>query len=318
MMENFRFGILGTGKIAQTFFDAVQNVEGAEVSAAASRTPGKAWAFAQKNNIPDAYEDYESLLSRSDIDAVYIATTHNFHYENMVEALQYGKPVLCEKAFTLTKDQAEKVFTLAKEKKLFCMEAMWSRFLPAIRKAREWVQSGKLGRIDGANLVIGFKGDPDPKGRILNPDLAGGAMYDIGVYGIELMTYLIPEKLVRVQSEITYAETGVDKMDQIVLRFENCIASIQTIISCAAHGMLNIYGTEGRIYIQDPHVADHCQLFDGKGLKEDFYSRRENGFEYQIQEVMDCVRGGRLESETIPQADTIQCAEIFDLCLGTK
>lgn len=315
MGKAIRFGIMGAGNIARQFCEAVRLVEGVEVAAVASRTPGKAMAFADENGLPASFDSYETMLAREDIDAVYVATTHNFHYENMLLALQYGKHILCEKAFVLTHAQAEEVFHKAREKGIFCMEAMWSRFLPAIRRAKEWIGEGKLGQVDAANFMIGFQADPNPEGRMRNPKLAGGAMYDIGVYAIEIMTWLIPEQVREVKSILTRTELGVDKVDGILLRFDNCVASLQAVMTCSMPNELNIYGTEGRIHIDNPHYSDRCTLYDSNGVVEDYFCRRENGFEFEIAEFRDCVQAGKLESEVIPHRDTLLCAGIFDQCL---
>ncbi|WMJ23596.1 Gfo/Idh/MocA family oxidoreductase [Paludicola sp. MB14-C6] len=316
-MKPFQFGIIGAGNIANRFCDAVTLVEDAKVVAVASNTPNKAKAFAETNNLERYYQSYEEMLKCDDIDAVYIATTHNFHYENLKLCIEHNKPVICEKAFVLTKAQAEEVFSLAKEKGVFVMEAMWSRFLPVINKAKEWIESGKLGEIDLATFIIGFKADNDPQNRMYNPKLAGGAMYDIGVYAIEIMTYLINEELKDVKSVITRHPCGnVDKVDAMILQFENCVATLNCIMTAGVQNELNIYGTNARIYIKDPHYSSECTLIDEKGVAETFYSRLDNGFEHQIKEVISCIKAGKLESSVIPHKDTIQCADIFDQCLG--
>lgn len=315
-MKGFNFGIIGAANIASRFCDAVNNIDNATVVAVGSCTPNKAKEFALKNNIESYYDGYEELVKRNDIDAIYIATTHNFHYENIMLALNNNKHVLCEKAFVLNKAQALEIFKIAKEKNLFCMEAMWSRFLPVILKAKEWIDTGRLGEIDMANFIIGFHSDENPEGRMRNPKLGGGAMYDIGVYAIELMQYLIPEKIIDVTSKLSYTKDGVDKVDNITIQFENCIAALQAVMTCEVQQALNIYGTKGRIYIENPHFADSCTLYDRKGISETFYARRDNGFEYEIEELIRCVKDGKIESDIIPHKDTLLCAEIFDKCFN--
>lgn len=323
MKKEFTFGIIGAAKIAYQFCNAVKMVPGARVAAVASNTSEKAKDFSEKNGLEGWYDPsscqnpYGELLARKDIDAVYIATTHNFHYENMLLALNAGKHVICEKAFTPTRREAEEVFALAREKKLFCMEAMWSRFLPSIQFAKRWVDSGRLGNIEMANYTIGFKCDPDPQGRMRNPELGGGAMLDIGVYAIELTTFLVPQELKEVTSVVKRFDTGVDKLDNITLEFESCVANLQCVISCNTFQEINLFGENGRIHIVNPNYSDTCEVYDENNqLLERFYSRRDNGFEYEIREVIDCVQAGKLESDVISHRDTLQCAGIFDECLG--
>lgn len=316
-MKEFKFGIIGAGSIAGKFCNDAATMGNVKISAVSSKSIERANEFAEKYNIEKSFDSYEEMLKNSDIDAVYIATTHNYHYENIMLCLEHNKPVICEKCFVLTKKQAEEIFTLAKEKGVFVMEAMWSRFLPVLQKAKQWIDEGLLGEIDLATILIGFKSPLDPSHRIYNPKLAGGAMYDIGVYAIELITFLINEKLIEIKSTISKtALTGVDKVDNMTFQFENCIASLNCIITSNVQSELNIYGTNARIYIKTPHIAEECILIDDKGeVIEKFYSRNDKGFVYQIQEVINCVNAGKLESDIIPHKDTIQCAEIFDKCL---
>lgn len=312
----FQFGIMGAGNIASQFCDAVKRSGCAEVAAVASRTSGKAKAFAEKNNVPAYYASYEEMLARDDIDGVYVATTHNFHHENMIQALSAGKHVLCEKAFTMTKRQAAEVFALAEEKQLFCMEAMWSRFLPAIRKAKEWIDAGLIGDVNMAHFMIGFASSPDENGRMRSKALGGGAMFDISVYAIEITSYLIGKPIRSYTGQVLKDKNGVDTVDVITLCFDGCIASLQATILTNVEQSLQICGTKGRIKIPDPHYSERCMRYDENGLAEEFYERRDNGFQYEIREMVSCIEAGKLESGVIPHCDTLQCAEIFDACLG--
>lgn len=314
-MSDFKIGIIGAGNIANKFCDAVKLVDGAKVVAVASKNIDRAKSFAEKNCIENSFDSYSDMLISGGVDGVYIATTHNFHYENAMLCLHHNKPFICEKCFVLNKAQATEIFTLAEQKGIFTMEAMWSRFLPVINQAKSWINDGLLGKIDLATLLLGFKADSAPGSRMYEPSLAGGAMFDIGVYAIEIMTYLINEPLIDVKSVITHTHTGVDKVDSMILQFENCVASLNCVITSSVQNELNIYGTNGRIYIKNPHFACECILYDNDGVAQSYHSRLDNGFEHQIREFIECVRAGKLESEIIPHADTIQCAEIFDKCL---
>lgn len=313
-----KFGIIGAGNIAHKFCEAAKLVAGASVIAVASRTQGKAQAFAKEQGLGLSYDNYEDLLANPDIDAVYIATTHNFHYENAMQCIDYKKAILCEKCFVLTKKQAEEVFKEAQKNQVFVMEAMWSRFLPAINKAKEWINSGQIGDIELGNCMIAFKADSDPKNRIMNPDLAGGALYDIGVYAIEIMTYLINQPMKEVQTMVAYAATGVDKVDNITLKFESCIANLQCLVTTNCPNGLYLYGTKGYLYIPNMHYASECFLYREGEAVTHFNEPLINGFEYQIQEMITCMQKGELESQIMPHKDTVQCAEIFDQCLGTS
>lgn len=315
-MNPFRFGIIGAAQIANKFCNAVSYIDHAEVVAVSSKDLERAKIFAEKNHLPAYYDSYDEMLSRDDIDAVYIATTHNFHYENLLDCIRHGKHALCEKCMVLTKEQAETVFTLAKTKNLFVMEAMWSRFLPNIQKVRQWIQEGRIGKMELASASIGFVAEKNPENRLYNPDLAGGALYDVGVYAIEVMSYLINQEIRQVQSTLLYADTGVDSVDNITLVFDGCIANLQSSISNKLPGDAYLYGSDGYIKISGFHVGGDCHLYDPDNkIVQEFHEKPVNGFIYEIEEVINCVRSGKLESDVVPHKDTIRCAEIFDHCL---
>lgn len=308
-----KFGLIGAGNIGKRFCDAIPLVEGASVEAVASATSGKAKLFAQEKNISSYYDGYEEMLKCADIDCVYICTTHNFHYENLLLCIKYKKHIICEKAFVLHKSQAEEIFAKAKENNLYVMEAMWTRFIPALRKVKSWIKHGKIGDINLANYNIGFKASSDPNSRIINPALAGGALYDIGVYAIEIMTFLIGQDLKDVKSMISADSLGrVDAVDCLLLRFSNCIVNLNCTISNNVLQHCNIYGTKGRIYFENPHSTNYCSLYCDDGTTETLNSPLGNGFEYQIRNMLARIRDNHLESDIIPHKDTIQCAEIFD------
>lgn len=314
-MKQFQFGILGAGSIAHKFCDAVGKVDGACVAAVASKEQKRAWRFAKRHQIEDFYDNYEQLLAREDLDAIYIATTHNFHYENIMRCLEHDKPVLCEKSMVPTAAQAQEIFGLAREKNLFVMEAMWSRFLPHINQARQWIKEGRIGSLETAGCTIGFSASRDPSHRINDPALGGGAAYDIGVYAIELMTYLIDEPILEVHSMLARSETGVDKTDHITLRFPSCIASLQATTAATVREELCIYGSEGFIRIPRAHCSHSCTLYNKRGIPvKRFHKNYGNGFVFEVRDTMRCIRAGKFESETVPHSATLQCAEVFDRC----
>lgn len=316
-MKICRFGIIGAGSIAAHFCKAVKMVEGAEVVAVASSSAQRAEDFARENGIGEHYGAYEQMLRESDINIVYIATTHNFHMDNIRLCFEYGKHVLCEKAMVLTAEDARQVFAMAKEKNLFCMEAMWSRFLPQYQKAKQWITEGRIGMIQSASVVIGFKATEDPNHRLINPELAGGAMYDIGVYAIEPLTYLIGEKVEDCLGVWRkHPVTGVDARVTMILRFASCDAALQCLFTSNAKEYVVINGSDG--YIEVPFVSGgyDVRLYDGqKNLAEEFHDHWEHGFVYELAEVVRCIREGRITSDIMPPEATIECAGIYDKIL---
>lgn len=317
-MKTVRFAILGAGGIAAKFAHAVRLTDRAEIVAVGSKSPQRAQAFAAQQGIP-AYGDYAAILARGDVDAVYIATTQNFHAENVRMALEHRKHVLCEKAMFLTQREAVELFALAREKGVFIMEAMWSRFLPMIQKAKQWITEGRIGQLQLGNAVIGFDCGGDPQGRHLRAELGGGALYDIGVYAIQLTSYLIGEPLQDVQGFVRrHPVTGVDTIASAVLRFETVDAAIQCCFTGNAKEFILITGDQGYIEIPTAHVGNQAFLYDAqRSLVESFQAEypEDNGFVYQVEEVVRCIREGRTQSAVMPPEATIEAARIYDRLL---
>lgn len=312
-----RFGILGAGNIAHKFAKAAAEVENAQVVAVASKSSERAAAFAREEHIPNHFGSYEEMLARKDINAVYIATTMNFHYENILQCLQAGKHVLCEKCMVLSSAQAKEVFTLAKERGLFVMECMWVRFLPKIAKAREWIASGAIGKVKLAQGNLGFRAPLDVTSRMYNPDLGGGAMYDLGVYVIEVLSSFAEMPLSQVQSTVIRASTGVDETVNFNLRYGDFLLNGQVSIAAALPEDGFLFGEEGYIAFPKLHIGDTVRLYgkDGQVVAE-FVQEERNGFVYQIEEAVACIQSGRYESPTAPWVMTMECCHIFDQVLG--
>ena len=316
-MSICRFGIIGAGSIAAHFCKGVKLVEGAEVVAVASSSEERAKAFAQANGVPQAYGSYEEMLRSADINVVYIATTHNFHMDNIRLCFEYGKHVLCEKAMVLTAADAREVFRMAKEKGLFCMEAMWTRFLPQYQKAKQWIEEGRIGKIQAATSVVGFKAQVPASHRLVAPELAGGAMYDIGVYAIEPLAYLVGEQIEdAVGVWRKYPETGVDERATVILRFDSCDAMLQCMFTANPKEYTIINGSDGYIELPFSSGGHDAMLYDVKrNLVEHYRNEWPHGFVFEIEEVVRCIRDGRITSDIMPPEDTIACAEVFDKVL---
>ena len=219
-MKEFRFVILGAGNIAGKFCEAVSLIEGAAVVAVASKSLTKAMNFAEKNGVVKAYGDYEEMLQMEKPDGAYIAVTPNDHHRLSMLCLKYGVPVLCEKAMFRNSREAREVFSLSERKGIFVMEALWSRFLPAVREAEEWLATGRIGKAKLAHCTIGFRADQDPEKRYYSPKLGGGASKDITVYAYEITTYLIRQKLKNRTVSAIWSESGVDESSIVTLEFE--------------------------------------------------------------------------------------------------
>ena len=223
----YHFGIIGAGNIAHKFIEAVRMTKNADVTAVASKSLERARDWAEKEELSRYYDSYETLLADPDIDIIYIATLSNAHYDNIKACLEAGKHVICEKPMTQTASQAQEVITLAREKQLFLMEGMWSRFLPKSLRVRRWIQEGRIGELHLMQANIGWKADKTYSKRLFYPELGGGSLYDIGIYPMELLPYYADQKITQMQFLKKDYYTGVDDIVSLNLQLERCIANIQ-------------------------------------------------------------------------------------------
>jgi predicted dehydrogenase len=311
---------LGAGNIAGNFCNAVELIDGCCVCAVASKSIKKAEEFARRNGIEKYYDSYEELLEREAPDCVYIAVTNNDHYRLSALCVEHGIPVLCEKAMFQSAEEAQKLLALAGERKVFAMEAMWSRYLPAVRKVRQWIENGEIGLPETSQCVIGFAAQKDKQNRFFNPKLGGGAAKDVTVYAYELTTYILDQKIRNLSVSALWSDTGVDVTNHISIEFEHTLADLITSFAARMDNQIVIYGPLGKILLPGSHLASDCYLYDENGeLKEHFVDREtKNGFVYEIRDVMQCIRAGKTESDIVPWKDTVEFAELLDQIDATK
>lgn len=313
-----RFGIIGAGNIARKFKDAVLQTKDAKVIAVASKDLERAKNWANEESVPLYYDNYTAMLQNESIDAVYIATTNNFHHENILMSLQAGKHVLCEKPLAMTYTQANEVIQLSKEKQLFLMECMWTRFLPKSQTVRNWIQKGKIGNVKLMQATIGWVADKVYNHRLFAPELGGGSLFDLGVYPLELLTYYTDQKITSVQKMVQEHSTGVDDLISLNLRLENSFANIQCSFTTKLPENAYLYGDKGYIYIPKIHFGTDAYLYDLEdNLIESFQGKEENGFIYEVKEAVSCIKAGHCESEICPHSMTLETCKIFDYCLET-
>jgi dihydrodiol dehydrogenase / D-xylose 1-dehydrogenase (NADP) len=314
MAERVGWGILGTGKIAVKFADDLGHVPGAALTAVGSRRGETADAFGLRFRIPHRHASYEALVNDPDVDVVYISTPHSLHAENARLALEAGKAVLCEKAFTLNARQAADLIALARQRRLFLMEAMWMRFLPGIVQARQIVAEKTLGDLRLLTADFGLQFAFDPAGRLYAPELGGGALLDLGVYPVSLssMVFGRPASIV---SLATMGRTGVDDQSGIVFRYpQGEIACLHTAMGASTPTEAVLTGTQGRLRLHAPFYQTDELTLSLSGRKERSFQHRRtgNGLHYEALEVMGCMRQGRLESDVMPLDESLAIMETLD------
>ncbi|MBQ7719615.1 MAG: Gfo/Idh/MocA family oxidoreductase [Clostridia bacterium] len=317
-MKNFRFAIMGAGGIANRFCDAVGLIDGCEICAISSKSMDRAKDFAARHSLPAAYDSYERMLDAEKPDAVYIAVTTDSHFALAKLCIEHSVPVLCEKAMFRSRTEADEALGLSESNGVFAMEAMWSRFLPPVNAAKRWLAEGRIGSPIMADMGIGFRAPQKPDNRYFSPSLGGGASYDLTVYAYEIMTYIIG--LPVISSDITaisampFVGTPVDAEEIVTMLFEgNVPAVLKSTLLTSPDENLTISGTEGKIVVPRPHVGSEAFLYQGGRQTEHFIdTATKNGFTYEIEEVMRCVRAGMTESPVAPHSMTRYFASLCD------
>lgn len=314
MKTSFNWGIMGCGRIASVFAQGLRTLKHSRITGVASLTPEKADRFAKAHQIPKVYTKYESLAEDPDIDIVYVATLHNAHYNNTLLALNSGKHVLCEKPFTLNADQAKELIKTARAKKLFLMEAMWTRFLPASQKIRQLIDQGEIGEIQTLRAEFGFYAPWNPNDRLHNLNLAGGALLDIGVYPVSYAHWIFGEKPQKIYGSAYIGSTHVDEHSSYLLTFtKGRSALLFSSFNIKVPNEALIAGSKGFIRIPNFFKPTKFRVHDLKGKNRLFrIAYKSTGLQYQAKTVMDCISKGEIESSIMPLNETLEIMETLD------
>lgn len=252
MPETLRWGILGTGWIAGLFAQGLRELPEARLHAVGSRSRENADAFARQYGASRAHASYEALVEDPDVDVVYVATPNTAHLAHCLLALEHGKPVLCEKPFTLDAAEASRVLDTARARRLFCMEGMWMRFVPVLRELESLVRSGAIGDVRMLTAQLGLPVEYDASHRLFDPKLGGGALLDLGVYPLSLALRLLGTPT-RVSSHAVFSPSGVDEQCTVLLEFPGARQAVLTTSLCnRTPNDAAIMGTEGMIHLHEP------------------------------------------------------------------
>lgn len=347
MSARVRWGFLGTGRAARDFACGLSELPDAILHGVTARTPESAERFGRALGVAD-YGSIDALLQSKDIDIVYVATPNRFHREHCLAAIAAGKGVVCEKPFAPDAREAHEIRTAARRRGVFCMEAMWTRFLPAVRHAKQLVAAGAIGDVRWMSASLGHRLDP-ADWRLAAPEAGGGALLDLGVYAISLISHLMG-KIERVTGTASIARSGLDEQVSATLAGANgAHALFSASLVCALPSDAIIAGTRGHLRIHPPlyrpervsildvpaesgiAAATHSrwrqrlqanslvrgaharlQRFTGSGWRTTVSPVSGNGYRYEAEEAMTCLRRGDLESPVMPLDETVRVLEIAD------
>ncbi|MFP5040384.1 Gfo/Idh/MocA family protein [Parasediminibacterium sp. JCM 36343] len=313
-MKNYKWGILGAGKIADEFCTALSFTKNATVYAVASRNTVTGKAFAEKFKASIYYNNYFDLVNDNEVDIIYIATPHAFHYEHTMLCLQHKKHVLCEKPMSLSYQQTNEMLKLATENELFLMEGMWTTCMPFIQKIEEIIAAGIIGELQLVQADFGFSIPYSPESRLFNKTLGGGSIMDVGIYPIFLATLLLGEPSA-IKSLSKLSKDGIDEYANMIIQYSNgATAHLFSAITVATPIVANVFGTKGTIYIQSPwYKATNFTVVKNDGNTQSFsIPHLCNGFEHEIQEVMCCLDKKLLQSPKMPHQLTLALSKLLE------
>jgi predicted dehydrogenase len=301
-MKKYNWGVIGAGNIAGKFAADLKLLPQARLMAVSSRSADRASAFAEKYSIPRWYDSWDAIAGDPEIDIVYVATHHPYHFENTRACLEAGKAVLCEKPISMNRKELEQLVSISREKKVFLMEAIWTRFLPSTRKVLTFLENGELGKLSAVYADFGFRLDFDPSHRLYDPAKGGGALLDLGIYPVFISQLMAgpPEKL---HATASFAPTGVDNSCSMILESaDGIVSSLNCTLLSEAPSEANILFEQGWIRMESWWLTPGPITIRRKnGEPEELtFPEPGNGYHYEAEEVMQCLEKGLIESPSLP------------------
>jgi predicted dehydrogenase len=310
-----KVGILGAGNIAGKMAQTLNLMSEAEPYGIASRDYAKAKDFADRYHFQKAYGSYEELMSDPQVDLVYVATPHSHHYEQMKQCLEHGKPVLCEKSFTVNAAQAEEICSLGKQKKLLVAEAIWTRYLPMRKVMDDVLSSGVIGKpmVLYTNLAYPIA---ELRERNYNPNLAGGALLDVGVYTINFTFMTFGSDNIRdIQTSMEAYRTGVDAANTTVITYgDGKKAVLFSSLIAKGDNSAVVYGEKGYIRFKNINNCEGIEVYDidDKPIAVYYTPKQFTGFEYQVEACKKAIEKGELECPQMPHAEIVKVMKTMD------
>ncbi len=312
-MKKMKMAIMGAGNIAVSMAKTIAKMEHVERYAVGSRSQEKAEGFAKEHGFTKAYGSYEELVADEEVELIYIATPHSEHYENARLCILHGKPVLCEKSFTANAGQARELFALAEAEKVFITEAIWVRYMPMLEQIRRELASGSIGEVTMLTANLGYPISQVP--RMRRPDLAGGALLDVGVYPLNFALMMFGNRVKDISGVCTYTDTGVDEQNSFTLIFEDGkVAQLNSSMLCRSDRRGMIYGTNGYIQIDNINNFESLTVYDAEGGAQKRMERPEqiSGYEYEVEACIRALAEGKLACEEMPHEESIRVMELMD------
>lgn len=301
-----------SSKLSSTFQNMKKNGTDIELYAIAARDLERAQAFAAEWGYTKAYGSYADMLSDPDVDFVYIGTPHSHHAEHMKLCLQYGKPILCEKSFTGNARQAEEVLALAREKGILVAEAIWTRYMPSRKMINDLVASGVIGQPKLLTANLGYRIAHIE--RIARPELAGGALLDVGVYPINFASMVFGNDIVRMESSVAMTELGVDHTESISLYYRNGqVAHLMATSLAQTDRKGVVYGDKGFLAVDNINNPQVLEVYENGKLTDTIHVPQQiDGYEYQVESFLHALKEGWLECPEMPHAETITIMRQMD------
>ena len=313
-IKNMKIGILGAGHIAGTFAHTIRHTEGALCYAVASRSYEKAKEFAKQYGFEKAYGSYEEMLNDREVELVYIATPHSHHYEHMKLCIRHKKHVLCEKPFTVNAEQAAEIKALAVSEGVFAAEAIWTRYMPSRTIINEILESGAIGK--PCTMTASLSYAISHKERLIRPELAGGALLDVGIYCLNFALMHFGKDIDRIETSVQMTDTGVDGQETITVFYrDGRMASLCSGIYGRSDRSGMICGDKGYLVTDNINNPNSIDIYDTDDnlIKHISVPEQINGYEYELSECIRLIEKGALESTSMPLDDTIECLEIMDM-----
>ncbi len=305
--------ILGAGNIARAMAATIAGMSEVNPYAVASRDLDRAKAFASEHGFERAYGSYEDMLKDDKVDLVYVATPHSHHYAHMMLCIEHGRNVLCEKAFTVNKEQAQEVFNAARAKRVLVTEAIWTRYMPSRSEITRIINEGMIGQVEMVTANLGYL--INMVERLRKPELAGGALLDVGVYTINFAAMVLGDDIEDISGSAVLNEYGVDAQEGIIIRYRSGqLAVLNSTMN--ANTDLNgiVYGSKGRLVVDNINNCKHIDVYDNNRQRIYTYDapKQITGYEYQVQACIEAMQAGWIECPQMPHQETIRMMDWMD------